>query len=739
MNLFSRNAIVGFSTLFLVVIFAVSGGGDWDYYNTGSNFAPETFVDKSYEPLFLSDNMFYGDYGYNNEHTSRFNDVITKDWKGYLGNEMSEKDIKYFMVNDSSTSDFNIIFKAIKNKKTLPSWKNRMDMTNVKVINFFNFLNAASKIDAYSLSTVSWDYDSNQANSQPKLPVKEVKYFENSYNNFKDPFLKNRYWFLAMKANFYSENKSSTILFFNKTQASIPKNTLFYRGMSYVAGVLYKNKDYSKSNFLYSVVFDNCPELRQVTAYSFHPQEQKDFNTSLELAKTNQQKAALWALYGYYADATEAVTKMYDLDPKSEHLEFMLTRIINIEEQNISTLPFKTITDYRKMLKDSLNKKAYNLVSKIAQNNNTLNPYLWNISAGYFEIFNGNYEKSNQYFISAEKTMPKNKLSINQLRLFNLINKVAATDKMNAKSEKLLLNELTWLNGLEKAEGYDTKFRYQNAVSWSRNYISKIYKSQNNTVMEELFLRNSDFYLSSTNLEAMKAYFAKTNKSPWENMAQSIYTVTEDDLNEFQAVSYTYKNNIDKAVFYMEKANVASSTVLFGNPFNGNIQDCHDCDHVAYQKRKFTMLEFLKTMQEMKQNIDKGIDVYNNNLLLANAFYNISYHGNARLFYEGNIIGEYSNNVSEQYYDMLCKDKYAKIYYQKAFAAATNNEQKAKCLYLMSKIERNNFYNTKEFDSENRAFKAFDGFKKLKSKYKDTKYYQEVINECGYFKSYVGY
>ena len=151
------------------------------------------------------------------------------------------------------------------------------------------------------------------------------------------------------------------------------------------------------------------------------------------------------------------------------------------------------------------------------------------------------------------------------------------------------------------------------------------------------------------------------------------------------------------------------------------------------------MLEFLKTMQEMKQNIDKGIDVYNNNLLLANAFYNISYHGNARLFYEGNIIGEYGNNVSEQYYDMLCKDKYAKIYYQKAFAAATNNEQKAKCLYLMSKIERNNFYNTKEFDSENRAFKAFDGFKKLKSEYKDTKYYQEVINECGYFRSYVGY
>ena len=78
---------------FFIVIYAVCSDGEWDN-NYSSNFAPETFVDKSYEPLFLSGNMFYGDDQYDDNHISRFNDAIVKDWKGYLGNSMAEKEIK---------------------------------------------------------------------------------------------------------------------------------------------------------------------------------------------------------------------------------------------------------------------------------------------------------------------------------------------------------------------------------------------------------------------------------------------------------------------------------------------------------------------------------------------------------------------------------------------------------------------------------------------------------------------
>ena len=34
-------------------------------------------------------------------------------------------------------------------------------------------------------------------------------------------------------------------------------------------------------------------------------------------------------------------------------------------------------------------------------------------------------------------------------------------------------------------------------------------------------------------------------------------------------------------------------------------------------------------------------------------------------------------------------------------------------------------------------FLAWNGFKTLKKDYSNTKYYQEVINECGYFRTFV--
>lgn len=739
-NLFSRNAIVGFSTLFLSFIAIYSFCSDYGWGDDGkqnSNFTPETFVDKSYRPLFLSSNVFYGDDGFDDAHNSRFNASVVKDWEGYLGNAMKAKDIQYFVVNDSSYNDMVAINKAILSKKEVAKWKSKFNIKDQKIIGFFDFLNTAKFIEKYCTFVPSWNYDSNNYDKTETLSLQQVKKVEKKYTDCKDAFLKNRFWFQAMKANFYSADRNNATLFFNKTQAAIARNTLYYRGLSYIAGVSYKNKHYSNSNFLYSIVFDNCPELRVVTAYSFHPQEQKDFDLSLQMAKTDKQKVALWTLYGYYADAAVAAQKMYALDPKSEHLEFMLTRIINVEENKLNTISYKTIEEYKKTVKDSLSKKVYSFVTAVAQNKNTSKPYLWDIAAGYLEMYNQNYQKANQYFDSAEKTMPKTSFSQSQLRLIRLVNNLSATDKMNNKSEKELLPELNWLYNLDKE--YDSSdFRYLKAVDWSKSYISKLYKAQNDLVMSEFFSRDTDFYLNPNRLESMKSFFEKKNKSSWDNLAISIYNVTLDDIYEYQAVMLAYQNQIDKAIPLMEKAGKNKDIVLLGNPFNGKIKDCNDCDHAAEQKIKYSKINFLKKILELQNNISQKKDVYTSNLLLGNAFYNMSFFGNARVFYEGNIMGQYGNYIDDQYKSLLMTNEMSKIFYQKAFEAAQDKEQKAKCVYLLTKIERNEFYFTPEFVYDTTDFKAFSGFEKLKKEYAKTQYYQEVINECGYFKKYLG-
>jgi hypothetical protein len=510
----------------------------------------------------------------------------------------------------------------------------------------------------------------------------------------------------------------------------------------------YQQKQYAKSNFHYSQVFDKCPAMRVVSAYCFHPKEEKDWKESLNLAKSNQEKAALWAIQGYYGDEEKAIGEIYSLDSKSEHLDYLLTRLINKQETKIdNSFKEKSVIETKKRTKDSIYKSTIDLVVKIAQSDKTAKPYLWNVAAGYLETLNGNYAQADKHFNKAESKMPQTSLAIIQVRLLRLVNNLSKIEKIDSNNEKTILKDLNWLY-FEKTKYQVSNFRYQNATVWSKKYLSALYKSQNNDVMAELFDRDNNFYDNEKNLQAMKVFLSENNKTEIEKIGVSVYDVTLDDINNYQAVIATFANKIPEAIDFMQKTNKFQETKFSGNPFNGSIKDCHDCDHVAYQKKKYLQIDFLNTIKTMQDNIAKGDEVYTNSLLLGNAFYNITHFGNARLFHETNIAGYgYSPyDFRDKIRSMITNCSLAKMYYQKALVAAITNEQKAKCFYMISKCERNEYYNAKyklvtswwEISDDKINFLAWDGFKTLKKDYSQTKYYQEVINECGYFRTYVG-
>jgi len=88
MSSFFRPLFAFFSTVLVGITSYVSicAGGDWDWFESNSSFAPEAYVqDKSYEQLFYSINMFYGEDWYDNAHSNRFKESIIADWKTYLG------------------------------------------------------------------------------------------------------------------------------------------------------------------------------------------------------------------------------------------------------------------------------------------------------------------------------------------------------------------------------------------------------------------------------------------------------------------------------------------------------------------------------------------------------------------------------------------------------------------------------------------------------------------------------
>lgn len=745
MNLFSKPLQLIFSSFLLVsVIFSFCAEGEWDWYTDMSSFAPEAYIqDKSYNDLFYSNHLFYSSFdGWDEPEDGFYLDLgqksIIADWKKYVGNKLTEKDLKYFIFSDSSSTEFNSISKVISAKDTKSKLNKKYNLTDQNVRQFFLFLKLAKAVEPYSNTSPSWDYDSNSMESVETMPMKQARTVESVFQAVKDPFLKSRYWFLTMKSYFYSEKRSETATFFNKTQALIPKKGLYYRGLAYVAGIAHSAKNFGTANYLYAVVFDNCPEMRTTATFCFRPQNQSDFEQALTLCKSNTKKASLWTLYGYYADEVDAIAKIYELEPTNPHLDLLLTRALNKAEQKVNA----TDSYYERKIgsvfnAQALSPKLFELIGKIAKAGNTKTPYLWNIAYGYLNTISGNYNSATSCFAQAEKSIPTTGLAKQQLKLFKTFNEIASVKKMDEASQKKLLPLLKWVCSLKEEGNKEKNLRYVFLYDWSKTYIGSLYKKQGNVVFSELFFPQSDYYLNPQRLEKMQAYLESNPSNEWDTFVLSLYKIELEDIYEFKAIKLAYANNIKGAIEQMELAGANKDTLLLGNPFNGNIRDCIDCDHMAKQKVKYSKLDFLKKIDEMQEIVASGGEVFTDNLLLGNAFYNMSFYGNARLFYNNKIIDQYnSNNIDDTYKGMLVNDKLAGKYYQQALATATNDEQRAKAIYMLTKIERNAFYQTPAFKPYEVDFVYFGGFKTLKTKYNHTKYFQEVINECGYFKKF---
>lgn len=729
----------------LSIVFACfDDGSNWFGY---SDFTPETFADNSYKPLFYSPNQMFYDIRYDNDHKTRFSEEIVKDWSDFLKNKMQEADIRYFLLNDSSRAEIDGLYRSelknINNSKS-NSWHAIINFNDNDVREFIEFLYLAKQVEMSSVNSFNyWDYEN--AVKQTKVDPALISQIERKFQTASNRFLKDRYWFQTLKAYFYSDLRTGALAFFEKTKNDVSKNTLYYRALSYIAGIEYKAKNYARSNFLNSVVFDQCPALRTPAVYDFHPQNETDWNESLKLAQTNEEKAALWALLGYYRDEIRAIEEIFKLNPKNPHLDYLLTRLVNKEELNVNGINAESVVKYRSELKERLDRDALNIVNKIALSEQTSKPYFWNMANGYLQTLNGDYSLARMFFDKSEKQMPQNEAMKAQLRLLRFVNTLSEISILDTNAENKILADLNWIY-FELNKSAPKTFRYEKAYSWSREYISSLYASQNNLVFAELFNSQKGFYHDNSKLEAMKSFMEKTGKTLFEETSQKIYSVSLSDIYAYQAVMMTFQNKIDDAMVYIAKADGIKDSLLPANPFNGYIKDCHDCEHAVFQKTKYSIYRFLEIIQIMQNKVKTGEDLYNNYLLLGNSFYSITHYGNARFFYEGKIISSGSTPwMLEEYYKKMLTDmSIARSYYQKAYDASTTKEQKAKCAYMLAKCERNEYYNNtiftqSEWDHSTAAdFLAWNGFKLLKTQYSDTKYYQDVIRDCDYFSKYIG-
>lgn len=720
------------------------GGGYWTEYGT-SNFTPEAFVDSTYKPFFYSQDFYYG-IGHDDAHDTRFNETNTREWSGYFNNELPVDELRYMLTGATLESiDSASSFLAGK-LKVLPlkmkAFKLFQTKPTKKTTGFIRYLILAKQCETFALNNFQykWDYEPKGNKIQDNVS-RLKKELGQGFDLTSESFLQQRYLFQLIRFHFFNSSPQDVITLFERNEMRFPKTNIYYRSLAYTAGAYYKLKNYSMANYHYSKVYDGCAELKTVAHYSFHPQDQEDWAATIALGKTSDEKATLWQMIGiFYSDEKSAIREIYTLNPKSEKLDVLLTRAINIEEQKFGSWDDKRNGTWIDLMKDGTNKDLLTLVIQIAEAGKTKKPYLWYIAAGYLNMLDRKYHKAKEFYANAEKTLPRELLLQAQLRLLKLLNTTGASTRIDSKLENDILKDLIWLHSSPTPN-----LRFSDAYEWIRQTLATKYYNQKEFVKSECFNSNSFFYADDKNVEAMKNFLDKPAKSPYEQLCSKLYIMKKEDLFEYQAIRLAFEDKLTEAITAMEKTGSAA-VALPANPFNGRIKDCHDCDHEAAQKIKYTKLSLLKKMKDMQDKITEGAEVYNNSVLLAHAHYNITHYGNARLFYESKVFGtgHYSPFIIDSVFKgFLTGMKMAGKYYSSALKAAQNDEQKAKCHFMIAKCERNQWYNDNFYSqtgnehAENTKsdFIAWKGFIALKQ-YPNSQYYKDVIQECGYFKTY---
>ena len=157
---------------------------------------------------------------------------------------------------------------------------------------------------------------------------------------------------------------------------------------------------------------------------------------------------------------------------------------------------------------------------------------------------------------------------------------------------------------------------------------------------------------------------------------------------------------------------------LPADPFFSRIVDCHDCDaanpkHTVYTRAQFAN-RLVALQKEARTQPAKQFE-------LATGLYNMTWYGNSRA-----ISSTPPNDV-----------KPAEAAFRKALAlAGKDRELAARATFGVAKCELVEFYATRDGKDE-RDFVAGPALKSLASSYANTKYYGEVLNECGYFRTFV--
>ncbi len=767
MNL--KKSILNFKILLLPMAWLFIYCGWGGYSAPPSFFAPEIANYGHGHPLFYDPNAdFYTGYtseitysNYYTRNTSDFSNINDSEWFVFFNKKAPKEAIHYFL-NTATVGQTDTCLQIINGrileiqdtsiKKQLQSFSDKK-----KTRSFLSYLKYALLLQQTPINYWDYDYQMSEDTFVLNHGNQILQEMKTALNIEQSDFIKSRYCFQIERLLYRLNRYDDGILFWKEHEKQAISNSSYYRFLGYAAANYYKKQAYPEASYLYSILYDRFPIMQAEAIWSYAMHEETDLQQCLNLAKTVHEKCVILELYGYNYDLKKSIERIYALNPNSELLPILLSRLVNTEEEKFLAVDYNYNYDRSINGLDAtkLDQDAFNLVEKIASENQVFQPAIWHLSAAYFNIVKGNFAITKKHLEMASKDT-SDRLFRDQWHIINLLYEINNAGALTANNFELpsftpeftnkLINELNWLQN-----PMNPTLRTSDLFNWCRIYISQVYRNHNQQIAAECFnaLSNKLFY-NINHIDEMLDFLKKPNKTPFELMLTRLYRFSIDDLNTLKIHELVYAGRFDEAAALQKsEPRTLDTSAMRADPFLIHIRDCHDCDFEAIQPFKYNAAQLIDTLATMRLVAEKNpIQSASLYFAMANCLYNFTFYGNSRSFYMitmNEISYNYYNNDNENQITNLpifdCS--LSESYYRKAMEASSDREFKTRCLFMIAKCRQNEEYNLSNSGQDNmwlkdENFVARDTlFYALKTTMSDTRYYQEIIQECGYFKTYL--
>ncbi len=615
-----------------------------------------------------------------------------------------------------------------------------------KCVETIDYLIFAKKCEPYAVRVHYW----NDESREPAIMYDLIGEGKKLFKKTDSAYIRMRIAFQIIRLAHYAKDYPLTLNLYDLLMPQIDtrvSSIIEYWIEGHKAGALQSIGRKVEASIIYANIFEHCPSKREQAFMSFDIKTNQEWKMAMNECDSDSLRATFHAMRAYsdQSRAVEELEKIYGYSPDHALLKLLTVREIKKLEGRFLGQEFKT---KRKIQRDFLELKNNDaeeylnrfeiLVSKIATGKRAKDKEFWMLCGGYLKLLKKDEKGATEDFEKvAEMTSdPKVKDQLDkfnlQLRILNwkFLNDDIANDAYEEFSDlESEEGRSDFLEFLTAKMAYLYKKNSQPGAAFLCEYpINKLYANPKNEMLDDLI-----------------SIVENPDKNRFERMLVQPNGVSiKNDLYDLKAMEYLRDGKVEAALEWYKKI-PRSDWAKFGkfNPFEQRMNECVNCP-LQYDSELLTkgeIMEKILTIQyESRAKIeDNALQLYQ----LGLAFFNMSYFGHSWNMVDRHRSGSnwYYRNVDRVFTTWMFPEgnrenhdlSKALIYFEQARSNAKNPELAAKAAYMAARCEQN-FYFTMPSKPPTRPREYF---KILKEKYSKTKFYDNLIKECKYFKYYV--